>query len=174
MLIPVISWQSCIAIQEHPLVVGLRDTLGRAKVSHAQLCLTLCSLMCCSLPGSSVHGIFQARILKWVAISSSGIIFLTQGLEPPTLALAGRFLTSRVTSCTVIRCICLMPVRPNKPKSQSLEQRKVSCRAKQGRMSSMCLKKFPKGLQGLSFIGRIWDESCKVFDFLQTSWLVVR
>ena len=37
-----------------------------------QLCLTLCNPMDCSLPGSSVHGIFQARVLEWVAISSSG------------------------------------------------------------------------------------------------------
>ena len=35
----------------------------------ARLCLTLCGLMVCSLPGSSVHRIFQARILEWVAIS---------------------------------------------------------------------------------------------------------
>ena len=34
-------------------------------------CLTLCDPMDCSLPGSSVHGIFQARILEWVAISFS-------------------------------------------------------------------------------------------------------
>ena len=34
-----------------------------------QLCLTLCDPM--DLPGSSVHGIFQARILEWVAISFS-------------------------------------------------------------------------------------------------------
>jgi len=33
-----------------------------------QLCLTLCDLMDCSLPGSSVHGILQARILEWVAV----------------------------------------------------------------------------------------------------------
>ena len=38
-------------------------------VVHAQLCPTLCSPMDCSLPGSSVHGISQARILEWVAIS---------------------------------------------------------------------------------------------------------
>ena len=37
----------------------------------AQSCLTLCDLMACSLPGSSVHGIFQARVLEWVAISFS-------------------------------------------------------------------------------------------------------
>ena len=40
--------------------------------SGAQLCLTFCDPMDCSRPGSSVHGILQARILEWVAISSSG------------------------------------------------------------------------------------------------------
>ena len=37
----------------------------------AQLCPTLCNPLNCSPPGSSVHGIFQARILEWVAIASS-------------------------------------------------------------------------------------------------------
>ena len=37
----------------------------------AQSCLTLCDPMDCSLPGFSVHGIFQARVLEWVAISFS-------------------------------------------------------------------------------------------------------
>ena len=37
----------------------------------AQSCPTLCKPMNCSLPGSSVRGIFQARILEWVAISFS-------------------------------------------------------------------------------------------------------
>ena len=37
----------------------------------AQSCLTLCDPMDCSLPGSSVHGIFQARVLEWGAIAFS-------------------------------------------------------------------------------------------------------
>ena len=37
----------------------------------AQLCLTLSDLMDCSLPGSSAHGIFQARVLEWGAIAFS-------------------------------------------------------------------------------------------------------
>ena len=37
----------------------------------AQSCPTLCDPLDYSLPGFSVHGIFQARILKWIAISSS-------------------------------------------------------------------------------------------------------
>ena len=37
----------------------------------AQSCLTLCDLMDCSPPGSTVHGILQARILEWVTIPSS-------------------------------------------------------------------------------------------------------
>ena len=36
-----------------------------------QSCLTLGNTMDCSLPGSSVHGMLKARILEWVAISSS-------------------------------------------------------------------------------------------------------
>ena len=38
------------------------------SVLIAQLCLTLCNPMDCSPPGFSVHEIFQARILEWVAI----------------------------------------------------------------------------------------------------------
>ena len=41
------------------------------KVLAAQSCPTLCDPTDCSPPGSSVHGVFQARILGWVAISSS-------------------------------------------------------------------------------------------------------
>ena len=59
----------------------------------AQLCLVLCSPMDCSPPGSSIHGIFQARILEWVTISFSREIFPTQGWIPSLAspALAGRF-----------------------------------------------------------------------------------
>jgi len=42
------------------------------KVLVAHSCLTLCNPMDCGLPGSSVHGTLQARVLKWVVISFSG------------------------------------------------------------------------------------------------------
>ena len=38
---------------------------------HAQLYLIFCDPLDCSLPDSSVHGIFQARILEWLAIPFS-------------------------------------------------------------------------------------------------------
>ena len=44
---------------------------GRKEGEVSQSCLTLCDPMDCSLPGSSVHGIFQARILEWVAFPFS-------------------------------------------------------------------------------------------------------
>ena len=47
------------------------DMLPTLLCLVAQSCLTLCDPRDCSLPGSSVHGILQARILDWVAISSS-------------------------------------------------------------------------------------------------------
>ncbi|CAM9452049.1 unnamed protein product [Rangifer tarandus platyrhynchus] len=43
----------------------------KVKVLVAQSCLTFCNPMDCSLPGSSLQGICQARILEWVAISFS-------------------------------------------------------------------------------------------------------
>ena len=42
-----------------------------AAAKSLQLCPTLCDPMGCSLPGSSVHGNFQARVLEWVAIAFS-------------------------------------------------------------------------------------------------------
>ena len=47
-------------------------------------CLNLSDPMNCSPPGSSVHGILQAGILEWVAISSR-VIFPTQGPNPGLL-----------------------------------------------------------------------------------------
>ena len=44
---------------------------SKVKVLVTQPCLTLCDPMDYSPPGSSVHGILQARIWEWVAISSS-------------------------------------------------------------------------------------------------------
>ena len=46
-----------------------------------QSCLTLCDPMDCSLSGSSVHGIFQARVLEWIAVSFSGDLPYP-GIEP--------------------------------------------------------------------------------------------
>ena len=40
-----------------------------AAAAPLQSCLTLCDPMDCSLPGSSTHGIFQARVLEWGAIA---------------------------------------------------------------------------------------------------------
>ena len=55
--------------------VGGHFLLQRRKVKSqsevAQLCPTPSDPMDCSLPGSSIHGIFQARVLEWVAIAFS-------------------------------------------------------------------------------------------------------
>ena len=55
--------------------VGCHFLLQRMKVKSesegAQSCPTLCNPMDCSPPGSSVHGIFQARVLEWGAIAFS-------------------------------------------------------------------------------------------------------
>ena len=66
-----------------------------AACVHAQLCLTLWDPMDYSPPGSSGHGIFQARIVQWVAIFSSRNL-PDPGIKLASLtspALAGRFFT---------------------------------------------------------------------------------
>ena len=45
----------------------------KSESEVAQSCLTLRDPMDCSLAGSSIHGIFQARVLEWGAIAFSGI-----------------------------------------------------------------------------------------------------
>ena len=61
--------------------------------SVTQLCPTLCDPMDCSSPGSSVRGIFQARILEWVAISCSreSSLLSDQTMSLASPALAGGF-----------------------------------------------------------------------------------
>ena len=48
----------------------------KSEIEVAQSCPTLRDPMDCSLPGSSVHGIFQARVLEWGAIALSDLIVL--------------------------------------------------------------------------------------------------
>ena len=70
-------------------VIGISVT-EEEKVT--QSCLTLCDSMDCNLPGSSILGILQARILEWVAI------FFSRGSSQPRDQIqvshnAGRFFT---------------------------------------------------------------------------------
>ena len=55
-------------------------TKMKVKVLVTQSCLTLCDHMDYSLPGSSAHGILQARILEWVALLQGNL--LNPGIEP--------------------------------------------------------------------------------------------
>ena len=52
-------------------VPWFQTTVQSCRCSCVLSCLTLCNLLDCRPPGSSVRGIFQARILEWFAISSS-------------------------------------------------------------------------------------------------------
>jgi len=63
---------------------------SKVKVKFVQLCPTLCHPMDCSPSGSSVHGILQARILEWVAISCL-------------------FYANRVVSSTYLRLLIFLP-----------------------------------------------------------------
>ena len=61
-----LHWQADSLPLSHPIKLG-----NHAAAKSLQSCPTLCDPMDCSLPGSSVHGIFQARVLEWGAIAFS-------------------------------------------------------------------------------------------------------
>ena len=62
---------SSVGINKFVSIHHLESNFKSESVSHFKSCLTLCNSMDCSLPGSSVLGIFQARILEWVASLST-------------------------------------------------------------------------------------------------------
>ena len=69
-----------ISLAEEIVVTELKNDLRCIFFGHSkslQSCPTLCDPMDCSPSGSSIHGILQARILGWVAISFS------RGFSPP-------------------------------------------------------------------------------------------
>ena len=71
--------------REEPGPIDLRAVICCEKL--LQSCPTLCDPMDCSLPGSSVCGILQARILEWICHSLLQGIFPTQGLNQHVLHL---------------------------------------------------------------------------------------
>ena len=85
---------------------------GKVKVLVAQSCPTLCNPVDCILPGSSVHGILQARILEWVTIP-----FSRRSSKPRdwtwVSSIAGTFFThlshqgSPKSLGRVIKCVCV-------------------------------------------------------------------
>ena len=54
----------------------------KSESEVAQLCPNLLDPIDCSLPGSSIHGIFQVRVLEWGAIAFSGEYAKTQQEDP--------------------------------------------------------------------------------------------
>ena len=80
----------------------------------AQSCPTLCYPMDCSLPGSSLHGILQARVLEWVAISFSRDL-PDPGIEPGSPAFQADTLTSEP------------PGKPLKESGKWLQLKVTSC-----------------------------------------------
>ena len=85
----------CVTLQtaahQVPLSLGFSTGVGchfplqcmkvKSESKVAQSCLTLSDPMDCSPPGSSVHGIFQARVLEWGAIAFSKLLIIKKPIS---------------------------------------------------------------------------------------------
>ena len=103
-----LSLQVAILLCYHmvfPLCIHVCVCVCVCVCSVAQFCPTLCHPMDCSPPGSSVQGIFQERILEWVAIASLKDLPIP-GIKLASPALAGRFLTIEPLGLPMHPCIC--------------------------------------------------------------------
>ena len=78
----------------------------KSESEDAQSCPTLSNLMDCSLPGSSVHGIFQPRVLEWGAIAFSAMSIVTGNSH--RLLVYELSCKKRTTLCSPksYRCLC--------------------------------------------------------------------
>ena len=107
-----------VQCKAHPVLLPLSCSpvslpRGIALVVHSLSCVQLfCNPMDCSLPGSSVPGISQARILEWVSIFPSLGDLPNPGIKPPSPGLAGEFFTTEP---------------PEKPKRHFSSTRSSSC-----------------------------------------------
>ena len=87
---------SALKSQSHQSIQLALPQIKSTEVLVTQFCLTLCDPMDCSLPGSSVHRILQAKILEWVVFPSPGHL-PNPGIEPGLSCIASRFFTIWVT-----------------------------------------------------------------------------
>ena len=99
--------------------VGCHFLLHCMKVKSesevAQSCPTLSDPMECSLPGSSVHGIFQARVLEWVAIAFSVKVLLAWGFfSTEAWSVRKCFAIYSKLSKHCIMCVCHVKIANDK------------------------------------------------------------
>ena len=98
---------------ECKLVQPLWRTVWRFLESESevvQLCPTLCGPMDCSLPYSFIHGIFQARVLEWVAISFSRKLQIELPYDPaiPLLGIHTEEIRIEKDTCTPVFITALL------------------------------------------------------------------
>ena len=122
------------------------------RAKSLQLCRTLCGPRGCSPPGSSVHGILQARILEWVAMPSSS------GFSRPRDRTRISYIscTSTAWEAQIIRCPYFNKLEKAMTPHSSTLAWKIPWMEEPGRLHSM----------GSLGIGHDWATSLWLFTFM--------
>ena len=134
----------------------------------------LCDPMDCSLPGSSVHGILQARILEWVAFPPPEDL-PDPGIEPVSLrssALAGVFFTTRTTMDSIngksLRVLIIVVVQLSHPYMTTGKTIALTIRIFVGKEMSLLFNMLPKFV--IAFLPR---RKCLLISWLQSLSTVI-
>ena len=92
------SWKDCWSWVKRALTFVFVPFAAATAAKSLQSYQTLCDPIDSSLPGSSAHGIFQARVLEWVAIAFSGLFCSPQASVTDTFGTTGLLLLSFIFS----------------------------------------------------------------------------
>jgi len=79
------GWREKLGVWNYRIHTTVYAAAAAAAAKSRQSCPTLCDPMGFSPPGSSVHGISQARVLEWVAIAFSTTIYKSYKPQCPTV-----------------------------------------------------------------------------------------
>ena len=151
----------------------------------AALVISLCNPMDCSLPGSSVHGILQARILEWAAMLSS-MGSSNPGIKPTSLkspALGGGLFTISATwEASKTKHVLLVCWWHNSFSPTNWPRRKHNHDPEENTTIRFNAKwQLPLEGEGMNRLGRAWGNFLrwwqywitKLYAFVKTQWTYI-
>ena len=154
----------------------------QSKSEVAQSCPTLCDPTDCSLPGSSIHGMFQAKVLEWTAIASPQDL-PNPGIKPRSPALQADALPSEprgkslynmnsIVFTSQCHCVSKRPIDLSISQVKVVNKASVSCGATSSYLIYM-YSKLRKEMREKKRQKNVWKCN-SIYIVWKTSWSKVK